>query len=64
MSRKPSQALLKDLKTVFAKHAWNGAAVGVRALEDSPVDCAPPKSLHSVTYQNEDGDLINKTLCF
>jgi hypothetical protein len=63
--KRPSKALLNDLKAVFDKHAWPGHAVGLRALAaDAAVgQCVPPKTPHEVTYQTADGTWVNTTVC-
>jgi hypothetical protein len=63
--KRPSKALLNDLKAVFDKHAWPGHAVGVQALTgDAAVgQCTPPQTPHEITYQDEAGNWIVKTVC-
>jgi len=63
--QQPSEALLKDLKTVFDKHAWPGHAVGVRALAADPGggECTPPQTPHEISYLDENGTWVTKTVC-
>jgi len=57
----PTVGLAADLKAVFEKHNWPGHPVGVMAaMADS---CPPGTSPHTVTYTDENGTIVTKTMC-
>jgi hypothetical protein len=67
----PSDALLKDLKAVFAKHNWTGGAIGIHpqtvtgglGLTAEALDCHPPKQLTEISIHHPDGTIEKKTVC-
>ena len=66
MSRKkrPSKALLKDLKEVFEKHGWPGTVIGTPSLASATDgdDCPPGTTPHDITVL-QDGRWVTKTIC-
>jgi len=62
---KPSKALLKDLKRLFEKHNWPGAAIGISQPSSTAIElnCQPPAKPTLVTIALEDGTKVTKTVC-
>lgn len=60
----PPAAMIKDLKAVFEKHNWSGAAVGLRpaTAEEAPDICPNGNPPQMVTVE-VDGQLVTRRMC-
>lgn len=60
--KKPTQALLAELKPIFAKHGWNEFAIGAPAPASALV-CPPGKVPTDVTIKLPNGKTVTRTVC-
>jgi len=75
MSKKshPSPEFVKDLKKVFTKHNWSGAAIGLKAPkgidspssddDDGPEVCPDGSPPQEVWYQDAAGNWKIRRIC-
>ena len=61
--KRPSKALLKELKELFEKHDWPGTAIGTPAATAEESGCPPGQTPHDVTVMTPDGTVITRTVC-
>jgi hypothetical protein len=62
-SQEPPQALLKDMKEIYAKHDWPGNLIGRALAVTASSNCPPGTTPHEITYQLPDGTWVTKTVC-